>query len=96
MAYSQQTRAPNDASRTVTITPTPAPEEQEQPPQEIGSIRVRAGRRQRPHVVWDEAFVDNEGAGKKKSKSECGLRSMDTSPVDPPVPVVVLDHWNLR
>ncbi|TRM62547.1 phosphatase inhibitor-domain-containing protein [Schizophyllum amplum] len=71
MAYSQQTRTPNDASRTVTVTPAPAPEEHEQPPQEVGSVRLRGARRQRPHVVWDEAVVDNEGAGKKKSKICC-------------------------
>lgn len=33
------------------------------------TLRLRGGPRNRPHVVWDEDVVDNEGLGRKKSKS---------------------------
>lgn len=43
-----------------------------------GTLRLRAGtsRRGGNRVVWDENVVDNEGAGKKKSKSELWVWSM--------------------
>jgi Protein phosphatase inhibitor len=37
-----------------------------------GTLRLRGGPRARPHVVWDEDVVDNEGLGRKKSKSTYG------------------------
>ncbi|KAH9957112.1 phosphatase inhibitor-domain-containing protein [Russula dissimulans] len=36
-----------------------------------GTLRLRGGPRARPHVVWDEDVVDNEGLGRKKSKICC-------------------------
>ena len=48
-----------------------------------GTLRLRGGPRNGPRVAWDEAVVDNEGLGRKKSKStyflalekrECGMR----------------------
>ena len=36
-----------------------------------GTLRLRGGPRDRPRVVWDEDVVDNEGLGRKKSKSAC-------------------------
>lgn len=36
----------------------------------MGTLRLRA-RRQAPRVTWTEDVVDNEGMGKKKSKSAC-------------------------
>ena len=34
-----------------------------------GTLRLRGGPRDGPRVAWDEAVVDNEGLGRKKSKS---------------------------
>ena len=34
-----------------------------------GTLRLRGGPRASPHVAWDEDVVDNEGLGRKKSKS---------------------------
>ena len=34
-----------------------------------GTLRLRGGPRSGPRVAWDEAVVDNEGLGRKKSKS---------------------------
>lgn len=40
----------------------------------VGALRLRAGPRRRnanaPRVAWEEGTIDNEAAGKKKSKSE--------------------------
>lgn len=36
-----------------------------------GTLRLRGGPRGGPRVAWDEAVVDNEGLGRKKSKSTC-------------------------
>jgi protein phosphatase 1 regulatory subunit 11 len=72
MALQQRpsTSAPSDGSRTMTIeslafdTPSDGNEI-------VGVLRLRGGpRRNRQRVVWGEDVVDNEGCGKKKSKSE--------------------------
>ena len=70
------TSAPGDGSRTVTITNDPTQEEngdeQEDDPeggQIIGTLNLRVTRQSRPRVAWDEDVIDNEGFGKKKSKS---------------------------
>ncbi len=39
-----------------------------------GTLHLRGGPRDRPHVVWNDDVVDNEGLGKKKSKSACARR----------------------
>ncbi|KZP17715.1 hypothetical protein FIBSPDRAFT_864708 [Athelia psychrophila] len=75
------TAAPGDGSRTMTMTiqdvqprANDDPEDSTAAP-EAGVLTLRGGqRRNRRHVVWDDDVVDNEGAGKKKSKSECALR----------------------
>ncbi|KAI0289723.1 phosphatase inhibitor-domain-containing protein [Russula brevipes] len=36
-----------------------------------GTLRLRGGPRNLPHVAWDEDVVDNEGLGRKKSKICC-------------------------
>ncbi|KAF5326964.1 hypothetical protein D9619_004339 [Psilocybe cf. subviscida] len=74
------TSAPGDGSRTQTITDA-APREDdggmgsagEDGGVPAGTLRLRAGtsRRAGNRVVWDENVVDNEGAGKKKSKICC-------------------------
>lgn len=35
-----------------------------------GTLHLRGGPRDRPRVAWDEGVVDNEGLGRKKSKSK--------------------------
>jgi protein phosphatase 1 regulatory subunit 11 len=71
------TSAPSDGSRTITIHVQSRPEgdvsgspPSSQPP--IGALRLRGGPRgtSRQRVAWDEDVIDNEGAGKKKSKSK--------------------------
>jgi protein phosphatase 1 regulatory subunit 11 len=50
-------------------------------PGPTGTLRLRGGPRSRPRVVWSEDVVDNEGLGRKKSKSACtrtGERQMGT------------------
>jgi hypothetical protein len=71
------TSAPGDGSRTLTITNNPTREEngdeQGDDPeggQIIGTLRLRTARLTGPRVAWDEDVVDNEGFGKKKSKSK--------------------------
>lgn len=63
-------------SRTVTLTGTPPAAS---PPDEVGILRLRPQPRSRsPHtannaprrVVWSQETVDNEGLGRKKSKSK--------------------------
>jgi protein phosphatase 1 regulatory subunit 11 len=49
-----------DISAQTGLTAGPAP---------TGTLRLRGGPRDRPHVVWGEDVVDNEGLGRKKSKS---------------------------
>ena len=70
------TSAPGDSSRTLTITNNPTREEngdeQVDVPeggQRVGTLRLRTTRLTGPRVAWDEDVIDNEGFGKKKSKS---------------------------
>jgi hypothetical protein len=80
----QQQRPADTGSRTLTISrsatpdlaragtaPTTASESEavESPP--VGVLRLRGGPTRR-RVVWRDDTVDNEGMGKKKSKSEWG------------------------
>lgn len=76
--------APSDGSRTITIQNVQPRLEGEggssptssRPP--IGALRLRGGpRRTRQRVAWDDGVVDNEGAGKKKSKSTYPIESID-------------------
>ena len=68
-------RSAEYASRTQIITPTPTPEAGPSDPNgsgstpSIGVLRLRGGPIQRQKVNWTEETVDNEGMGKKKSKS---------------------------
>lgn len=72
------TNAPTHGSRTLTITAT-VPERsdgdddiEDNLPPANAVLMLRAepdSRRRRQRVVWDENVVDNEGCGKKKSKS---------------------------
>lgn len=72
------TSAPGDGSRTITIHDVqPRPGSSNDDPEgstttpAVGVLTLRGGqRRNRRHVVWDDDVIDNEGAGKKKSKSE--------------------------
>ena len=71
------TSAPGDGSRTLTITNNPTREEsgdeqgnEPEGGQIIGTLRLRTTRLTGPRVAWDEDVIDNEGFGKKKSKSK--------------------------
>lgn len=68
------TSAPGDGSRTITITPTPSGEEGAEGSSSgtVGTLRLEPKKKASPRVAWDEGVVDNEGCGKKKSKSEHG------------------------
>lgn len=71
-----------DGSRTITISDDQPREDDAttQPGSDeiVGTLRLRGhagpSRRSRPRVVWDESVVDNENAGKKKSKICCIFR----------------------
>jgi hypothetical protein len=75
------TAAPGDESRTLTITNDPVREDEEgqgndsEGGQAVGTLKLRGktkeGRTQR--VAWDEDVVDNEGFGRKKTKSILGF-----------------------
>ncbi|KAI0754558.1 phosphatase inhibitor-domain-containing protein [Daedaleopsis nitida] len=65
--------APSDGSRTIVVEDS-QPREEDQAggePSTIGSLRLRGRGNRRQRVVWREDVVDNEGAGKKKSKICC-------------------------
>ena len=69
-----QTTQPESSSRTLTQTATPArgtgPNSNDAGPSEpVGVLKLRGGPSRRQKVVWSEETVDNEGMGKKKSKS---------------------------
>ena len=78
--------APSDGSRTITLRDSQPREDDGLPSGddgEIGSLHLRGvprvRNRHRPSVVWRDDVVDNEGAGKKSSKSKwlrCSLRSV--------------------
>lgn len=71
------TSAPSDGSRTITVRDSqPAVDEgsgsderRAEPAQRSGVLKLRGGPKSRPQVQWTEDVVDNEGAGRKKSKS---------------------------
>jgi protein phosphatase 1 regulatory subunit 11 len=71
----RRTFVPADGSRTLTITndPTQEDSDEQQLSSEgenlVGSLRLRGGHKRRQRVAWGEDVVDNEGCGKKKSKS---------------------------
>ncbi|EIW84562.1 hypothetical protein CONPUDRAFT_24922, partial [Coniophora puteana RWD-64-598 SS2] len=73
------TGAPTDGSRTITLRDSqPRPEDDSGAGPSsgeahvVGALRLRGQpRRTRARVAWDEGVVDNEGAGKKKSKICC-------------------------
>lgn len=66
------TSAPSDGSRTITVHDNQPGEGDASPnanSESVGRLRLRGAPRNRPRVVWREDVVDNEGAGKKSSKS---------------------------
>lgn len=80
MAYTATRGGPStipasDGSRTITVLDSQPREEggesgsRDPSSNELGRLTLRGGRT-RPRVVWAEDTVDNEGAGKKSSKSE--------------------------
>jgi hypothetical protein len=73
------TSAPSDGSRTITITGAPPHEDDGssagpsgESSSAVGTLRLRgATKKSRQRVVWSDDVVDNEGCGRKSSKSEC-------------------------
>jgi protein phosphatase 1 regulatory subunit 11 len=80
-----QTAGTSDGSRTITIHDVPTGEDGRRGPYQNGNgggeeegesntdagvLRLRGGGNTR-RVVWTNETIDNEGMGKKKSKSEC-------------------------
>jgi protein phosphatase 1 regulatory subunit 11 len=60
-----------EGSHTALVVQNPVeqPELSGVPAPPAGTLRLRGGPRNGPRVAWDEAVVDNEGLGRKKSKS---------------------------
>lgn len=77
---SQQSRPETHGSQTLTVNSTSnvpeasttesASDSREGTPSSVGVLRLRGGPVRRNHVAWSSETVDNEGLGKKKSKSE--------------------------
>ncbi|KAG9008847.1 Type 1 phosphatases regulator ypi1 [Tulasnella sp. JGI-2019a] len=76
----QRTAAPSAGSPTATVAPeqpTAGPSTTNEddgagaPPGRAGVLKLRGGPRSRPQVAWTDDVVDNEGAGRKKSKICC-------------------------
>lgn len=90
------TSAPGDGSRTVTITNASArPEDAEtsnNPDGTLGVLRLRGGPRSRQRVAWDEDVVDNEGCGKKSSKSKPIEQTAHVHRFITPIPVCCIYH----
>lgn len=64
--------APSDGSRTITLRDSQPEEEGDgsRSGEEVGRLQLRGARRRNaPRVVWSDDVVDNEGMGKKSSKS---------------------------
>jgi protein phosphatase 1 regulatory subunit 11 len=57
-----------EGSRTALVVQDPVEQRDASAPP-AGTLRLRGGPRNGPRVAWDEAVVDNEGLGRKKSKS---------------------------
>lgn len=75
----QQTQ-PESGSRTLTQTAATARDAGQNennggPSEPVGVLKLRGGPSRRQRVVWSEGTVDNEGMGKKKSKSRFCLTS---------------------
>jgi len=76
----RQHNQPESGSRTLTQTATPARGAGEntnngEPSEPVGVLKLRGGPSRRQKVVWSEETVDNEGMGKKKSKSAFDVTS---------------------
>lgn len=76
--------SPTDGSRTIVIHDSQPREEASGSEGDgsedrlVGTLLLRGGPRSRPAVTWNEDVVDNEGMGKKKSKSEYSDGHIDT------------------
>ena len=70
------TSAPSDGSTTILLTDDQPREEGDgshgagPSDPSTGVLRLTGGPRSRPRVAWDEAVVDNEGCGRKSTKSK--------------------------
>ncbi|KAG8213497.1 hypothetical protein J3R82DRAFT_12036 [Butyriboletus roseoflavus] len=81
---SPHTSAPTDGSRTITLQDAQSRSEDDaaagggagpstgEPNTTVGVLKLRGTqRRTRQRVAWGADVVDNEGCGRKKSKSPC-------------------------
>ena len=78
----QDAQASTAGSSTVTVTPATAETGAgpSQPPRNtVGVLKLRGGPSRRQRVVWSDETVDNEGMGKKKSKSTSQSCDADAS-----------------
>lgn len=78
----RESNNPPSGSQTITSSPTTDEQDQEgsgsasgsgrerENGTEIGVLRLRGGPVRRQRVVWAEEVIDNEGMGRKSSKSE--------------------------
>jgi protein phosphatase 1 regulatory subunit 11 len=71
---SGSTSSQTDGSRTLTITSDPIPEHNgDDQRQVVGTLKLRGAHTKKTQristVAWSEEVVDNEGCGRKKSKS---------------------------
>lgn len=86
---SNYTTGASDGSRTLTIHDVPTPEDDDsgagpsshsqRPADGVLRLRGARGDGSNRRVVWTDDTVDNEGMGKKKSKSECERRRFPRS-----------------
>jgi len=81
MSELQQQQQPtlSDSSRTFTIQDVHSNRSSTSDGVMVGVLRLRGGHRtirSRPRVAWDEDVVDNEGCGRKKSKSAFFLANL--------------------
>lgn len=61
---------PPQDSGSRTLTTTAASTDHDTDQETVAVLRLRAGPSRRRRVVWDEGVVDNEGLGRKSSKSK--------------------------
>lgn len=64
---SQDQRGPQASSSTQTLQPNR--EQAPEPAAAVGVLKLR-GAPSRRRVMWEQGTIDNEGMGKKKSKSQ--------------------------
>jgi protein phosphatase 1 regulatory subunit 11 len=77
----RQHAPPDSGSRTLTQNGAPPGEGNVAGPSQpgVGVLKLRGGPSRRQKVVWSEGTIDNEGLGKKKSKSGSNCKDVKIS-----------------